>query len=118
MNASGRHLDVVDLFVLSVRIWIVVPVFVAVGLAVFEPEYWQPMHSTVLGWVLLFVAVNVVGISIGLTELGRRMMRRGGGWLAAGLMMLVATFLVQFIAIWLVMLGPAVIILLRPTKGS
>lgn len=111
-TATG-HLDPLTLAVIAMRFWVFFPVGLGVLLAILTPTYWPPMLSAPLGIAILSVGVIVVAGGFALTEVADRLMRRGAGGLAAGIALMAVTFFLQFITLWIVLLGPAILILVN-----
>lgn len=97
--------------------WVFVPIAFAVVLAFVAPTYWSSMYSSPIGFVLLGMAVVAVGISVGLSLLARRVAGPSRGRLLAGVGILLLAFLTQFVTLWIVFLGPALVILLVPRQA-
>jgi hypothetical protein len=89
------------------------PVAVAIVLAVIEPSYFRPMFSTTAGLVVVAASVIAVAFSLALAEVSRRLTRPTRGRLLAGLGLILLAVLVQFSALWIVLLGPALLIVLN-----
>jgi uncharacterized membrane protein YidH (DUF202 family) len=84
----------------------------AIGLvvAVTVPAYFRPMYSNSLGFVLLGVGLATVLMAFALTEVAIRIMRRGGGRrLGVGLTLCATAVLVEFVSVWIVLIGPALV---------
>ncbi len=105
-----------DWAVLGMLCWLVVPIAIAVVLAVEVPNYWSPMFSSPIGLVLLGLAIGTVGISVGLVLLARRVAGPSRGRLLAGVGIVLLVFVTQFVTLWIVFLGPALVILLSPIQ--
>jgi hypothetical protein len=90
---------------------------VALGLviALTGPGYFKPMYSTRAGLVLLGIGLAAILTALAVTEVAIRIMRRGGRQrLALGLLVWLIAFLIEFVALWIVLIGPAVLTLLAP----
>ena len=105
-----------DWAVLGMLCWVVCPVGIGVVIAIVAPTYWGPMFTTTIGIGLLIVAVVAIGISLALAQVARRVARPSRGALLAGLAIILLAFLIQFITLWVVLLGPALVILLSPRQ--
>lgn len=112
--ASAKRLF--DVAVVGMFYWVAFPIALAVLLAFITPTYWGPMLSTALGIGLLAAGVIAIGIGAALTEVARRLVRPSRGALLAGLVIITVAFLIQFFTLWIVLLGPAVIILSKPSQ--
>jgi hypothetical protein len=95
--------------------WTLLPVGVAVVMTLSAPTYWRPMFST-MGLGLLAGGIAAIGVSVALAAVARRFARPTRGALLAGLGIVMVALLVQFIALWVVLLGPALIILSNPPQ--
>ena len=80
-----------------------------------SPTYMDPMIRDPLGVALLVLGVVVVAAGYAATYLAVRLLRaRRPGWVF--LLVVATTFICSFPALWLVLLGPAVVILMhRPS---
>jgi hypothetical protein len=105
-----------DWAVIAMLCWALFPVGIAVVIAAIEPTYWGPMFSTTAGIVLLLAGVLAIGISLALAEVARRVVRPTRGGLLAGLGIIMVAFLIQFFMLWVVLLGPALIILVSQSQ--
>lgn len=114
MQTVPNRLAAIALFVFAMRLLFGVPVVLAIFMAVVTPVYFRPMLFEPLGIAMLALGVIIVGAGFALTEVGGRLMRRGRGGLVAGIALMCALVLVDFVALWIVLLGPAVLILLSP----
>lgn len=76
------------------------------------PTYFRPMFTSIVGWVMIFVAASLIGGGFHLTRLATRWMARGRAYMAVGMGIIVIAFLVQFVTYWIVLLGPAVLIVM------
>jgi hypothetical protein len=103
--------DLVTLAVIGMRLWVLFPVGLAVVLTILTPSYWRTFLSAPLGIAILTAGLIVIAGGFVLTEVAGRLMRRGQGGLVAGIALLVGTFFLQFITLWIVLLGPAIVIL-------
>jgi hypothetical protein len=100
-----------DFAVIGSFCWVAFPLALALLLAVITPTYWGPMLSAATGIGLLVAGVVAIGIGAALTEVARRLVRPSRGRLLAGLGILTVAFLIQFVTLWIVLLGPALILL-------
>ena len=104
-----------DKAVIGILCWALLPVGIAIALAVITPTYWSPMFS-LGGLALLAVGIAAIGVSLALAAVARRFARPTRGALLAGLGIIIVAFLVQFVALWVVFLGPALLILVNPRQ--
>ena len=114
--ASPIHLlmmGALDRAVIGMLCWALLPVGIAVVMFFVTPTYWRPMVS-LAGLGLLAAGIASIGVSVALAAVARRFARPTRRALLAGLAIIVVAFLVQFFALWVVLLGPALLILLNP----
>jgi len=102
---------------LGMLCWLVVPIAIAVMLAVLAPNYWDPMFSSVIGLVVLGAGLISIGIGVGLVLLARRVAGPSRRRLLAGVGIALLAFVTQFVTLWIVFLGPALVILLSPRQS-
>jgi hypothetical protein len=100
-----------DWAVIGMLCWALLPVGIAVVMALITPTYWRPMFS-VGGLGLVAAGVAAIGLSLVLAAVARRFARPSRGALLAGLGIVLVAFLVQFFALWVVLLGPALLTIL------
>lgn len=105
-----------DWAVIGMICWTLLPVGVVVVMTLITPTYWRPMFSWA-GLVLVAAGIAAIGLSIALAAVARRFARPTRGALLAGLGIIMVAFLVQFFALWVVLLGPALLILLNPRQS-
>src|SRR5260370_2240989 len=103
-----------DWAVVGMRCWVFVPIAIAAVLAVVATNYWDPMFSNAIGLLLLGAGVISIGIGVALVLLARRVAGPSRGRLLAGVGIVLLAFVIQFFTLWIVFLGPAVVILLSP----
>ena len=106
-----------DKAVIGMLCWALLPVGLAVLMTAITPTYWRPMFSSMAGFGLLAAGVTAIGISVALAAVARRFARPTRGALLAGLGIIMVAFLVQFVALWVVFLGPALLILMNPRQS-
>ena len=104
-----------DWAVIGMICWALVPVGFAVVMIFVTPTYWRPMLS-LAGLGLLAAGIASIGVSVALAAVARKFARPTRGALLAGLGIVVVAFLIQFFALWVVLLGPALLILLSPRQ--
>lgn len=105
---------VFDWVVVGVICWVFFPIGLAVVLEVVAPTYWGPMFSSAVGIGLLGAGVVAIGIGIALAVVARRVVKPSRGRLLAGIGIILVAFVTQFFTLWIVLLGPALVILLSP----
>ena len=104
---------VFDWALVGIVCWGVVSIAFAVALAVDAPTYWEPMFSTAAGIGLLVAGLFVIATGIALALVARKVARPSRGRLLASVGIILLAFLLQFFTLWIVMLGPALLILLE-----
>jgi hypothetical protein len=117
-NSAEVRAQLINVLVIGARLWVAFPVGIGVLMFIVTPTYWRPMLSAPLGFELLAVGLVVIAGGLVLTEVAGRLMRRGGGALAGGILLIICTFFLQFITIWIILLGPALIILSTTKQPS
>jgi hypothetical protein len=105
-----------DRAVIGMLCWALLPVGIAIVMTLITPTYWRPMFS-LAGLGLLAAGMAAIGVSVALAAVARRFARPTRGALLAGLGIIMVAFLVQFFAFWVVLLGPALLILLNPSQS-
>jgi hypothetical protein len=97
---------------MALRLLALIPIPIAVAMFVFAPTYTRPMVGSGLGIAILVLAVGFVAGGYALTAAAVRFVRSrriGVGLLLA----LVSVFFCTFPALWLVLIGPAAVILIQ-----
>lgn len=87
------------------------PVVLVVVLSIGSGTYFQPMIQQPLGVGLLVFGLVVIAAGYAATYLAVRLLRAGRP-IAVVLVVLATTFLCAFPALWVVLLGPALLILM------
>ena len=105
-----------DWAVIGMLCWALLPVGIAVVIAVITPTYWRPMFS-VAGLGLVGAGLAAIGFSLALAAVARRFARPSRGALLAGLGIVLVALLVQFFALWIVLLGPALLTVLSSPQS-
>ena len=105
-----------DWAVIGMLCWTLLPVGIVIVMTLITPTYWRPMFS-LGGLVLLTAGIAAVGVSIALAAVARRFARPTRGALLAGLGIIMVAFLVQAFTVWVVLLGPALLILVNPRQS-
>jgi hypothetical protein len=105
-----------DWAVIGMLCWALLPVGLTVVMTLITPSYWRPMLS-LEGLGLVAAGIAAIGVSVALAAFARRFARPTRGALLAGLGIIMVAFLVQFVALWVVLLGPALIILQNPRQS-
>jgi hypothetical protein len=106
----------VDWAVIGMLGWTLLPVGIVVVMAFVTPNYWRPMFSPA-GLGLLAAGIAAIGLSVALAAFARRLARPTRGALLAGLGTIMLGFLFQFFALWVVLIGPALLIVLNPSQS-
>jgi len=96
----------------AVRLLAVFPAVLALLMYIVTPTYFRPMVGSVVGWVLLSVFATMVFVGYRLAELGISLL--GKARLALAVVVLAGFSITWLVAIWIVLLGPSVLILMKP----
>ena len=88
------------------------PVVLALVMLFVTPTYFRPMFESIVGWLLLSVLAITIAVTSGLAEVGIRLFRKGRVLL--GVVTLVGCSLTWLAATWIVLVGPAALILMKP----
>jgi len=92
------------------------PVVLVVVLSIGSGTYFQPMIQSSFGVGLLAFGALVIAAGYAATYLAVRLLRSGRP-IAVVLVVLATTFLCAFPALWVVLLGPALLILMRSSAS-
>ena len=103
--------------VVGMLCWALLPVGLVILMTLINPTYWRPMFS-VGGLGLIAVGLIAIGISLVLAAVARKLARPSRGRLLAGLGLILAAFLVQFVTLWVVLIGPALLVILSAPPSS
>ncbi len=76
------------------------------------PSYFRPMFESIVGWLLVSVLATAICVGYGLVEAGIWWFRKGR--VVPGVLVLVCYLLTWLVAVWIVVLGPATLILMKP----
>jgi hypothetical protein len=76
------------------------------------PTYFRPMFESIVGWLLLSILAASISVAYGLAEVGVRLFRKGR--IVLGVLVLVGFSITWLIALSIVLLGPTVLILMKP----
>jgi drug/metabolite transporter (DMT)-like permease len=91
---------------------VLLPIPIGIAMFVFAPSYSGVLIRSAVGFVVLLLAVVVMACGYALTEVAIRMWHRGK--VGVGTLVAVASLVFcAFPALWLVLLGPAVVILIQ-----
>lgn len=107
---------VFDWAVVGMLCWVLFPIALAVVMAIVTPTYWGPMFSTRAGIGMLGAGLLAIAIGGALALIARKLAKPSRGSLLAGVAILLVAFLIQFFTLWVVLLGPALIILVSPPQ--
>jgi hypothetical protein len=108
-NLSEHLYYLTWIFVVSQSAFLILPIILLVVFAFLTPSYMAPMFHDPLGIGLLASAAVVLVAGGAVTLLAFRMMRAGRPLLTIALL-LVSTIVCVFPALWLVLLGPAIVV--------
>jgi hypothetical protein len=76
------------------------------------PRYFRPVFETIVGLLLLGILVATMCVGYALLQAAARLFRKGSA--ALGVLLLAVYTMLWGFAVWIVMLGPAVLILMKP----
>ena len=79
------------------------------------PGYFRPVFETTVSWFLLGVLVATMGVGFALLQAAAGLIRNGRA--PVGLLLLAVYTMFWGLALWIVMLGPALLILMKPRSG-
>src|SRR5260370_15590622 len=105
-----------DWAVIGMLCWALLPVGLTVGMTLITPSYWRPMLS-LGGLGLLAAGIAAIVDSVALAAFARRFARPTRGAMLAGLGIIMVAFLLQVVALWGLLLVPALLILLEPRQS-
>src|SRR5260370_7029996 len=105
-----------DWAVIGMLCWALLPVGLTVVMTLITPSYWRPMLS-LGGLGLLAAGIAAIGVSVALAAFARRFARPTRSALLAGLGIIMFAFLVQFVALSVVLLGPTIFTPLHPRQS-
>jgi hypothetical protein len=111
MNANGLLNDRRGLSI-ALRLSAVSPGVLAVLMYFVTPSYFRPMFESIVGWLLVCVLATAICVGYLLVEAGIWWFRKGR--VAPGVLVLVGYLLTWLVAVWIVVLGPAALILMKP----
>ena len=94
------------------RAMVLLPIPIGIAMFVFAPSYTGVLVRSAVGFVALLLAVAVMACGYALTEVAIRMWRKGRVGLGA-LVAVASLVFLAFPALWLVLLGPALVILIQ-----
>jgi hypothetical protein len=97
---------------IALRILALSPAVLAALMYVLTPTYFRPMLDNFVGLVLLGILVSTICVGYGLVEAGIWLFRKGR--VVLGVLVLVGYSITWFVAMWIVLLGPAALILMKP----
>ena len=97
---------------IALRMSALAPGVLALLMFFVTPTYFRPMFESVVGWLLLSSLATTTGAAYGLVVVGLWLFRKGHAVL--GVLALVGSFITWLVAFWIVLLGPAALILMKP----
>jgi hypothetical protein len=97
---------------IALRISALSPAALALLMYFVTPTYFRPMFESIVGWLLVVVIAAVICVGYGLVEVGIRWLRKGR--VVLGVVALVGYLMTWLVAVWIVVLGPAALILMEP----
>jgi hypothetical protein len=97
---------------IALRLSALSPGVLAVLMYFVTPSYFRPMFESFVGWLLVTILATIICVGYGLVEVGISWLRKGR--VVPGVTVLVGYLLTWLVAVWIVVLGPAALILLKP----
>jgi hypothetical protein len=97
---------------IGIRLLPLIPIPIGIAMFAFTPSYTMPMVHSGLGIAMLVLALGLVAGGFALSRVATRFLstrRLGVGLLLA----VVSVFFCTFPALWLVLIGPALVILIQ-----
>lgn len=76
------------------------------------PSYFRLLFESVVGWLFVIVLGATICVGYGLVEVGIWCFRKGRSLL--GVLVLIGYLLTWLVSVWIVLLGPAALILMQP----
>ncbi|HET7421175.1 MAG TPA: hypothetical protein VFL27_12410 [Candidatus Dormibacteraeota bacterium] len=98
--------------VTGVRIWSVLPIPLGIAMFFVAPSYQTEMLRSPTGWLLLALWIALTASAYAVNEYAIRLSRRGR-WPIGALLIAATTMFLTFPALWIVFLGPALVVLLQ-----
>ena len=91
------------------------PTFIGLFMFFLTPTYFRPIFESSVGFLLLGILVVAIGAGYAVLRVAVRLFRnRSGGF---GFLVLAVYAMFWGFALWIVLIGPAVLILLQPRSG-
>jgi hypothetical protein len=97
---------------MALRIWALSPGVLAVFMYFATPTYFRPMFESIVGWLLMSIFVTSSCVAYGLVEVGIWLFRKAR--VVLGVLVLVVYSITWLVAVWIVLLGPAALRLMKP----
>jgi hypothetical protein len=88
------------------------PTFIGLFMFLVTPRYFRPLFEGSIGLLLLGTLVATMCVGYALLQASARLFRKGRA--ALGVLLLAVYTMFWGVAFWIVMLGPAVLILMKP----
>jgi hypothetical protein len=99
---------------IALRLSALSPGVLAVLMYFVTPSYFRPLFENLVGWLLVSVLATAICVGYGLVEAAIWLF--GKGRVVPAVLLLVAYLLGWLVSVWIVLLGPAALILLSPRK--
>lgn len=97
---------------MALRILALSPAALALLMYFVTPTYFRPMFESIVGWLLVSILATAICVGYGLVEVGIWLLRKGR--VEPGVVALVGYLITWLVSIWIVVLGPAALILMKP----
>jgi hypothetical protein len=97
---------------IALRILALSPAALAVLMYVVTPTYFRPLFESIVGWLLLSLLATAICVDYALGEAVVWLFRSSRAMF--GILVLVGYSITWLVALWVVTLGPAALILMKP----
>jgi hypothetical protein len=96
----------------AVRVSAALPIPILVAMFLIAPSYTTQLVRNPIGWLVLLLAIAFTAGAYGVNELAVRLCRKGKVPVGAALIA-ASTVLLTFPALWLVLIGPALVVFIE-----
>lgn len=97
---------------IGVRLWALIPIPLGIAMFSMTPSYTTELLRSPIGWLLLALGIAFTAGGYAVNELAVRLSRKGKLPVGA-LLIVVSTIFLTFPALWIVFVGPALVVLLQ-----